>query len=98
MMTDGEINEVVTRVLRTRLNQFGFADSRILSDTDFDGSPIIRIIAHYKKEDRVPSDELVDSLEEIRSELIQRGEDRFVFLDNEYPDQEEQEEEGEEAE
>ncbi len=92
-MTDGEINEVVTKVLRSRLNQFGFARSNVHSELDFDGSPIIRVIARYEKQDRVPSDKLVDSLEDIRSELIQRGEERFVFLDNEYPGEAEEEEE-----
>ena len=95
MMTDGEINDVVTSVLRNRLDQFGFAGSRVLSDTDFDGVPIIRVIAHYEKQDPVPSDKLVDSLEHIRSELIRRGEERFVFLDNEYPGEAEQDEETE---
>lgn len=95
MMTDGEINEVVTRVLRNRLNQFGFASSQVRSDTDFDGSSIIRVIAQYEREGRVPSDKLIDSLEDIRSELIDRGEDRFVFLDNEYPGEHEQDEETE---
>ena len=93
-MTDSEINEVVTKVLRNRLNQFGFARSRVLSDLDFDSSPIIRVVARYEN-GHVPTDKLIDSLEDIRSELIERGEERFVFLDSEYPDEEEDDEETE---
>jgi len=85
-MTDGEINELATRILRDRLNQFGFAQVRVKSELDFDGTPIIRVIARYEN-GRVPTDKLIDSLDDIRTELIQRGEDRFVFLDSEYPGQ-----------
>ena len=94
-MTDGEINEVVTLVLRSRLNQFGFAQANVRSDIDFDGSPIIRVTARYDKEESVPSKTLIDSVEDIRSRLLQRGEERFVFLDNEYPGEEEDDEEQE---
>ena len=47
-MTDGEINELATRILRDRLNQFGFAQVRVKSELDFDGMPIIRVIARYE--------------------------------------------------
>ena len=83
-MTDGEINEVVTRILRDRLNQFGFAGSQVRSELDFDGTPIIRVTGRYEN-GRIPTDKYIDSLEAIRTELIDRGEDRFVFLDSEYP-------------
>jgi hypothetical protein len=83
-MTDMEISEVVTRILRDRFNQFGFAGARVRSDIDFDGTPIIRVTGSYEN-GRVPTRRLIDTLDDIRSELIDRGEDRIVFLDSEYP-------------
>jgi hypothetical protein len=93
-MTDTEINEIVGGILRDRLKQFGFAQSDVRSESDFDGDPIIRVTARYEN-GRVPSDRLVDSLHAIRSELLSRGEERFVFLDSEYPGQEEADEDAE---
>jgi hypothetical protein len=93
-MTDAEINEIVSRILRARLEQFGFAQSRVNSESDFEGSPIIRVTARYEN-GRVPSNQLTDSLHAIRSELLRRGEERFVFLDSEYPGQEEADEDTE---
>jgi hypothetical protein len=93
-MTDAEINKIVTGILRARLEQFGFAQSRVKSESDFEGSPIIRVTARYNN-GRVPSDQLIDSLHAIRSELLRQGEERFVFLDSEYPGQEDADEDAE---
>jgi hypothetical protein len=78
-MTDEEINKIVSKLLRERLNEYGFVRSSVQSEEDFDGSSILRVTAYFKKED-VPSDRLTDALHEIRSKLLDRGEERFVFL------------------
>ena len=93
-MTDNQINQIVTGILRDRLEQFGFARSEVKSDLDFEGSPIIRVTAQYEN-GRVPSDQLIDSLHAIRSELLRLGEERFVFLESEYPGPKEPDEDSE---
>ena len=47
-MTDAEINEVVSELLRERFADLGFERSTVKSEEDFDGSSIIRVTAHFK--------------------------------------------------
>jgi hypothetical protein len=86
-MTDDEINRVVSELLRKRFANAGFDRSTVETEEDFDGSSILRVTAHFKEGD-VPSEQLIDALDDIRSELIGRGEDRFVFLDRAFPHEE----------
>jgi hypothetical protein len=83
-MTDDEINKIVSKLLRKRFKDIGFRRSSVESEQDFDGSAILRVTAHFGKGD-APSDRLTDALHDIRSELLRRGEERFVFLNSEYP-------------
>jgi hypothetical protein len=83
-MTDDEINEVVSGLLRKRFEDLGFERSTVQSEQDFDGSSILRVTAHFKNE-HVSADRLIDAGHDIRSELIGRGEERFVFLDSAFP-------------
>ena len=83
-MTDNEINGVVSELLSKRFADAGFDHSTVKSEEDFDGSSIIRVTAHFN-DGEVPSDRSIEALHDIRSELIKRGEDRFVFLDTEVP-------------
>jgi hypothetical protein len=84
-MTDDEINAVVSELLRERFKSFGFHGATVESQEDFDGSPIIRVTAHLKEGD-VPSEKFTEALYDIRSKLIGRGEERFVFLDSMSPE------------
>jgi hypothetical protein len=86
-MTDDEINKIVSKLLRERFKDIGFQRSTVESEQDFDGSSILRVTAHFRKGD-VPSDRLIDALHDIRSELLRKGEERFVFLNSEYPQDE----------
>lgn len=86
-MTDDEINEIVSELLRERFKPFGFQRSTVESEQDFDGSPILRVTAHLKDGD-VPSERLTEALYDIRSKLISRGEERFVFLNSTSPEDE----------
>jgi hypothetical protein len=83
-MTDDEINEVVSRLLRKQFEDLEFEYATAESEEDFDGSSIIRVKAHFKA-GRVPAARLIDAGHDIRTELIRRGEERFVFLDTVIP-------------
>jgi len=83
-MTDDQINEVVSRLLHKYFEDLGFEHSTVESEQDFDGGSILRVSAHFKN-GHVPTDRLIDAAHEIRSELIRRGEERFVFLDSAFP-------------
>lgn len=82
-MTDGEIERVATEILKQRLQAFGFQGVEARSDIDFDGSPVIRVKARYT-DDTAPTKAITQSLHDVRSELISRGENRFVLLESEY--------------
>lgn len=89
-MTDDEIRRIVMKVLRREFKGLGFEDAEVYSDEDFDGASIIRVDARLKT-GRAPIKRLTNALHEIRSELIEKGEDRFVFLssapDDEFVDE-----------
>jgi hypothetical protein len=86
-MTDDEINAVVSELLRSRFGDAGFEYSTVRSEEDFDGASILRVTAHFKNGEW-STDRLFDAAHDIRSELIRRGEERFVFLDREFPHEE----------
>ena len=78
-MTDDQIATVATEILKRAFKELGFEDAVVRSEEDFDGASIIRVEAHATHP--VPVKRLTTALHEIRSRLIDRGEDRFVFLD-----------------
>jgi hypothetical protein len=83
-MTDDEINGVVSELLHKRFDEVGFEHSTVQTEEDFDGSSIIRVKAHFNDGD-VASNRLFDAQHDIRSELVRRGEQRFVFLNRVLP-------------
>jgi hypothetical protein len=83
-MTDDEINEVVSTLLRRRFEDLEFDHSTVESEQDFDGSSILRVTAHLKGGE-VSADRMIDARHAIRSELMKQGEERFVFLDSVFP-------------
>jgi hypothetical protein len=93
-MTDDEINAVVSELLRGRLGDAGFEYATVKSEEDFDGDSIVRVTAHFNN-GRVPTARLIDAMRDIRSELIPRGEERFVLLSGKYSDEHEDEDEDE---
>lgn len=86
-MRDEEINAVVSKLLRERFEDLGFERSTVESEEDFDGASVLRVIAHFRNRD-VPSDRLINAMHDIRSALIGRGEDRFVYLSSVSPQDE----------
>ena len=91
-MTDQEISRIVNDVLRERVPAAGFKGAEVMSDQDFDGDPIIRVTAHYERRPRTKPDPLITAVHDLRSALIDQGEDRFVFLDNDVEDEQQVEE------
>jgi hypothetical protein len=83
-MTDDEINEVVSKLLRKRFEDLEFDHSIVESEQDFDGSSILRVTAHFNGGE-VSADRMIDARHAIRSALIKQGEERFVFLDSAFP-------------
>ena len=86
-MTDDEINQVVSKLLYDRFGALGFEYSTVKSEQDFDNTFIIRATAHFKN-DEIPAERLIEANHDIQSELVKRGEERFVFLTREFPHQE----------
>jgi len=86
-MNDDEINDVVTKLLRQRLKNYGFRGSTVRSEEDFDGVSILRVTAHLEK-GNLPFGLLTDVLHDIRSKLLTKGEERFVLLNSESPEDE----------
>ncbi len=86
-MTDSEINDVVSRLLRERLKDFGFKHAIVQSEEDFDGSTVLRVTIDLSNWD-VPPVRLSDALHEIRSTLLDKGEERFVLLSSQSPKEE----------
>ena len=84
MMKQFEVQKIVDGVLAQRLGTNGFSKSDVTFEEDFDGAEIIRVIAHLEK----PVDHvrlLMDSRSEIRQLLIDCGDDRYVFLQQDFP-------------
>jgi hypothetical protein len=85
MRTDEEINQIVSRVLHSKFADF--EGSTVNSETDFDGTPIIRVTARYR-DPQVSPDGRIEAIHDLRAELLRSGEERFILLLNEYPEEE----------
>lgn len=81
-MTDEEISGIVNQLLSKRLPEAGFKSATVVSERDYDGSDIIRVVASYKTRPVNTSKSLVGAVHDIRSALLERGDGRFVFLSN----------------
>ena len=86
-MKDDEIHELVSQLLRERFKDAGFQRSTVTAEQDFDGSPILRVLAYFDTPN-VSSERLVETVDDIRSRLLERGEERFVLLTSKYPQNE----------
>jgi hypothetical protein len=81
-MTDQEITELVSDILREKVPDAGFLGAEAFSSLDFDGDPIIKIVARYQRRPDTTPDPLLNASHLLRSALISRGEDRFILLKN----------------
>lgn len=86
-LTDDEVAKIIRKILSREFKDLGFEHVAVNSEEDFDGDSIIRVNAKLKS-GTAPAERLSKALHNIRSELIDRGEDRFVFLSSAQPDDE----------
>lgn len=91
-MDDREISDIVSKIVRARYPEAGFRGAEVRSDLDFDGEPIVRVTAAYERRP-APASALVGLTHDIRDALLSRGDDRFVFLENEIASEKEVDEE-----
>ena len=89
MITDADVGRAVDSILRERLGSQGYQAAVVSSETDYEGEPIIRVTARFARaiED---TELLLGSVDAIRHVLIEKGDDRFVFLNQEYPGSDEE--------
>lgn len=93
-MNIAEVKDVVSGVLSERLSKSGYSGVDVAFEEDFDGEEIIRVTIYLARPvENV--DELYDSVGVIRDRLSKAGDDRFVFLNQDYPDGDDIDEEGE---
>ena len=95
MMTDAAIREIVSDVLRERFAKQGLVNSDVILEDDFDGERIVRVTAHFDRR-RDVGESLFDAADTIRARLIAAGDDRFVFVDRDYPGSSDEDETDEE--
>ena len=86
-MRDEDINKIAGKVLKEHFKGLSFEHSTVKSEEDFDGSSIIRVTAHFK-DGEIPTPRLTDALHAIRTELLGRGEERFLLIDSTSPEDE----------
>ncbi|GEP05697.1 hypothetical protein [Methylobacterium oxalidis] len=85
-MTEREIESIVSNVLRARFPGGQYTGAAVRFDTDFDGAPIIRVTARYQTRPDSRT-EIVRTVHAIRDALLDRGEERFVYLTNDIADE-----------
>lgn len=84
MTTEAEVRTIVLEVLSKKFASSGFSGVDVVLEKDFDGEDIIRVIAKFS-EPAKNSEALFEAASDIRRKLIQRGDERFVFVRQNYP-------------
>lgn len=89
MLTHDEIARIADEVLRATLGPLGYERAYVTDALDVDGEPSIQVVAHFRR-GVLPADgkSALDALTQLRTELHERGEERFPFLRYDYPDDE----------
>ena len=85
-MTDRDISDIATTVLRQHDRGTTFLGAEIASDIDFGGNPVVRVTARYDRQ--VHDADPLAAMHLIRRELLKRGDERLVYLTNRYDDEE----------
>ncbi len=84
MTTEAAIREIVSEVLRERFAELGLVNFDVDFEEDFDGDKIVRITAHFDRREDL-GESLYDAADTIRLQLIDEGDDRFVFVRRDDP-------------
>jgi hypothetical protein len=93
MTPNAEIQKIAERVLQSQFASSRIVGCRVASEEDFDGAEIVRVTAVSE----IPVDDASARLAAnlaIRDELLQRGDDRYVFLDIELSSDQPDEDDG----
>lgn len=77
--------KITESILARRFKAYGYKTAIVTEEEDFDGESILRMVVDVRRP--VPTDELVDTINEIRTALLKSGDDRFVFLRARLPDE-----------
>jgi len=78
---DKGVNEAIQRLLRERLNQYGFERADIRADRDHSGDPGLFIDVFYRlSREPLQTAFTLNLLTELRRLLMSKGEDRFPYL------------------
>lgn len=85
MLSDDEVARIARDVFRHTAGSDP-VEVEARSAQDFDGTPIIRVTARYRRRPVGASYRGLDPMHDIRSALLERNEERFVFLQNIYDD------------
>ena len=83
-MNDEEISKIATEVLERSPRSAHLLEVKARSDVDGDGMPVLLVKATYDRNLPSEFESPLSGIHDIRSELILKGEDRFVFLENVY--------------
>ena len=85
MIQDSELRRIANDLLRRRTKAFGFESVEIANEIDFDGVPIVVVTAKYSG-DPISDYKLLQMVrDEIQTEVWKQGDDRFVFVRDRYP-------------
>lgn len=82
-LSDEEIIEETRTLFDSKLAKYGYEHTTVAEESDFDGAPILRMIARVN--DKVPARELIDLVNELHSLLRSKGDERYVYLSTNTP-------------
>ena len=83
-LTNAEIQSVASEILSIKLGDKSFQDAAIAIEKDFDGEDIVRVTATLHRP-ATDADLLFEAASDIRQRMIETGDDRFVFVRQNYP-------------
>ena len=85
-MVDASTHELVDGVLRAGLGRYDFERSDIVARRDQDNEPALFIIAHFKQAGTIPASlDTAKAMSVLRRRLLDRGDERFPYLDYVFP-------------
>lgn len=85
MLSISDLTPVIESELRSRLGRFGFYEVKVSAGRDHDGDPVIIADARYKQgAPMLDSREKSSAITEIMRYMIDKGDDRFLWLRNHF--------------
>lgn len=94
MVSDNEIRKIADAALRDALRDAGFVESEVRFGLDHDGERAIFVAARFRAgSGPIGGSASIRAMRALSDALLARGEERFPYLINEYPDDERPEDE-----